>query len=238
MHESNTNDTGDAITIASSSAASTSSAMSAAAASMGGGSIVHLAGIGGVGTAPLVAAATPLSANAAVGVGSAVASIVAAERNSNNKRHNNGSLIEAATSGAAGESTSKAPSATVASVAAAATTSTPTPADRPTTNGKATAAGTTAAPVAAQSVSVIGAVTPWLPATASLTTNRADLDINSTPPQSIAIVAGRKYIMVPQTHLMSVSPSGDVKIGDNNGIPLQYVDESGGAGSMASPASK
>lgn len=90
-------------------------------------------------------------------------------------------------------------------------------------NGNATSGG-----------SVIGGITTWMPPTANLTTNRSELDINSTPPQSIAIVAGRKYIMVPKTNLMSVSPSGDVKIGDNNGMPLQYVDESGGA----SPASK
>lgn len=74
--------------------------------------------------------------------------------------------------------------------------------------------------------SVIGSMTTWHPPTANLTSSRSQLDINVTPPQSIAIVAGRKYIMVPKTNLMSVSPSGEVKIGDNNGIPLPYFDNS------------
>lgn len=74
--------------------------------------------------------------------------------------------------------------------------------------------------------SVIGSMTTWHPPTANLTSSRSQLDINVSPPQSIAIVAGRKYIMVPKTNLMSVSPSGEVKIGDNNGIPLPYFDNS------------
>lgn len=74
--------------------------------------------------------------------------------------------------------------------------------------------------------SLIGAMTTWVPPTANITQNRAQLDIDITPPQSIAIVAGRKYIMVPKTNLMSVSPSGEVNIGDNNGITLPYVDDS------------
>ena len=77
--------------------------------------------------------------------------------------------------------------------------------------------------------SVIGSMTTWVPPTANLTTNRSQLDISTSPPQSIAIVAGRKYIMVPKTNLMSVSPSGEVKIGDNNGIPLPYVDDAAAA---------
>lgn len=71
--------------------------------------------------------------------------------------------------------------------------------------------------------SVIGSLTTWVPPTANLISNRSQLDISVSPPQSIAIVAGRKYIMVPKTNLMSVSPDGSVKIGDNNGIPLDYV---------------
>lgn len=71
--------------------------------------------------------------------------------------------------------------------------------------------------------SVIGSMTTWVPPTANLISNRSQLDISVSPPQSIAIVAGRKYIMVPKTNLMSVSPNGNVKIGDNNGIPLDYV---------------
>lgn len=71
--------------------------------------------------------------------------------------------------------------------------------------------------------SVIGGLTTWVPPTANLISNRSQLDISVAPPQSIAIVAGRKYIMVPKTNLMSVSPDGSVKIGDNNGIPLDYV---------------
>lgn len=73
--------------------------------------------------------------------------------------------------------------------------------------------------------SVIGGLTTWLPPTANLISKRSQLDISVSPPQSIAIVAGRKYIMVPKTNLMSVSPDGNVKIGDNNGIPLDYVAE-------------
>lgn len=75
--------------------------------------------------------------------------------------------------------------------------------------------------------SVIGGLTTWVPPTANLISNRSQLDISIAPPQSIAIVAGRKYIMVPKTNLMSVSPSGEVKIGDNNGIPLDYVGDEG-----------
>lgn len=54
------------------------------------------------------------------------------------------------------------------------------------------------------------------------------MDINDKPAQSIAIVAGRKYIMVPKTALMAVSPSGDCRIGDgSNGMSL------GGGGAEA-----
>lgn len=77
------------------------------------------------------------------------------------------------------------------------------------------------------SKSVIGGLTTWVPPTANLISNRSQLDISVSPPQSIAIVAGRKYIMVPKTNLMSVSPDGSVKIGDNNGIPLDYVADEG-----------
>lgn len=71
---------------------------------------------------------------------------------------------------------------------------------------------------AKESVSVIGSMTTWVPPTANLTTNRSELDnVNTSPLQTIAIVAGRKYIMVPKTNLMSVSPSGEIKTNDNNG---------------------
>lgn len=76
-----------------------------------------------------------------------------------------------------------------------------------------------------ESNSVIGSMTTWVPPTANVLSNRSQLDIETTPPQSIAIVAGRKYIMVPKTNLMSVSPSGEVRIGDNIGIPLPYVND-------------
>lgn len=76
-----------------------------------------------------------------------------------------------------------------------------------------------------ESNSVIGGMTTWVPPTANVMSNRSQLDIETTPPQTIAIVAGRKYIMVPKTNLMSVSPSGEVRIGDNNGIPLPYVND-------------
>lgn len=93
----------------------------------------------------------------------------------------------------------------------------------PTSNNNNTATATTTSTTNGGGGSVIGGITTWMPSSTNVTTNRSELDINSTPPQSIAIVAGRKYIMVPKTNLMSVSPSGDVKIGDNNGMPLQYV---------------
>lgn len=66
--------------------------------------------------------------------------------------------------------------------------------------------------------SVIGGMTTWVPPTASLASSRSQLDSDATPPQSIAIVAGRKYIMVPKTNLMSVSPSGDVGTNDFAGL--------------------
>lgn len=60
--------------------------------------------------------------------------------------------------------------------------------------------------------SVIGSMTTWVPSTATLTQSKSvfsnDNDTKSSPPQSVAIVAGRKYIMVPKTNLMSISPSG------------------------------
>lgn len=74
---------------------------------------------------------------------------------------------------------------------------------------------------------VIGGLTTWVPPTANLISNRSQLDVSVSPPQSIAIIAGRKYIMVPKTNLMSVSPDGNVRIGDNNGIPLDYVADEG-----------
>lgn len=235
MHEHNS-DTGDAITIISSSAASTSSAQSAAGVGGGAGTGIH-SGTGASALAPTASIGSIASG------GNAVASIASAEQRNSNKRHNSGNLIEAAApSGVvnSGEPASNAPASVVAvAAAAAAAPATANGASDAGTSSKATVAGASAA-TATNTSSVIGAITPWMPATAHLTTNRAELNINSTPPQSIAIVAGRKYIMVPKTNLMSVSPAGDVKIGDNNGIPLQYVDESGGGGGgiVASPASK
>lgn len=60
--------------------------------------------------------------------------------------------------------------------------------------------------------SVIGSMTTWVPPTANITQSKAIFGQNnenkSPPPQSVAIVAGRKYIMVPKTNMMSISPSG------------------------------
>lgn len=58
---------------------------------------------------------------------------------------------------------------------------------------------------------VIDSITTWIPNTANLTHSKQPQDQNNenqSPPQSVAIIAGRKYIMVPKTNVMSISPSG------------------------------
>lgn len=38
--------------------------------------------------------------------------------------------------------------------------------------------------------------------------SKTDATNDTSPPQSVAIVAGRKYIMVPKTNVMSITPTG------------------------------
>lgn len=64
-------------------------------------------------------------------------------------------------------------------------------------------------------------MTTRLPNTTNITQSKKlfgnDKETNSSPPQSVAIVAGRKYIMVPKTNTMSISPAGGDTINGSRG---------------------
>lgn len=59
--------------------------------------------------------------------------------------------------------------------------------------------------------SVVGSMTTWLPPTSNISTNRSGLNQMEKPPQTIAVVKGRKFIVVPKMNLLSVSPLGETK---------------------------
>lgn len=54
-------------------------------------------------------------------------------------------------------------------------------------------------------------MTTWLPPTSNISTNRSALNKIENPPQTIAVVKGRKFIVVPKMNLLSVSPLGETK---------------------------
>lgn len=58
---------------------------------------------------------------------------------------------------------------------------------------------------------VVGSMTTWLPPTSNISTNRSALNKIENPPQTIAVVKGRKFIVVPKMNLLSVSPLGETK---------------------------
>lgn len=58
---------------------------------------------------------------------------------------------------------------------------------------------------------VVDSLTTWHYNTANISTNRNNLNKFDTPPQSIASINGRKFIIVPKTNVLSVSPSSEMK---------------------------
>lgn len=58
---------------------------------------------------------------------------------------------------------------------------------------------------------VVDSLTTWHYNTANISTNRNNLNKFETPPQSIASINGRKFIIVPKTNVLSVSPSNEMK---------------------------
>lgn len=58
---------------------------------------------------------------------------------------------------------------------------------------------------------VVDSLTTWHYNTANISTNRNHLNKFDTPPQSIASINGRKFIVVPKTNVLSVSPSSELK---------------------------
>lgn len=58
---------------------------------------------------------------------------------------------------------------------------------------------------------VVGSMTTWLPPTSNISTNRSGLNKIENPPQTIAVLKGRKFIVVPKMNLLSVSPLGETK---------------------------
>lgn len=58
---------------------------------------------------------------------------------------------------------------------------------------------------------VVGSMTTWLPPTSNISTNRLGLNKIENPPQTIAVLKGRKFIVVPKMNLLSVSPLGETK---------------------------
>lgn len=58
---------------------------------------------------------------------------------------------------------------------------------------------------------VVGSMTTWLQPTANIAPNRSVLNQMENPPQTIAVVKGRKFIVVPKMNLLSVSPLGETK---------------------------